>query len=512
MTNPEPNANQPLHTDAYAPPTTPMQPPIAPQPISPYHATLGQRIAGALLISNAAIVALERIVMPSDPTSKDPFDSPSRVIMPILIDVAVGVALLMKTKGVVPWAIFRAALGLVVFVVLRLVQGDMFLAVMQIAVSSALLLLLIGDAGKPRIAVGGALFGMYALLSLVGIGSTVTGKNPLASMIQSASGTIESEPAGVVTGETSHYRITAPSDKWHLRTAAAAKKDNPLADRWLTRPDADAHVIVIAEKIPGGVVMPEALTDVVVDNAGKVSTKFALIDRKPLRTHPEEGRILHTQSTVNGLDIESFVGVVAYYEHGFQIVAFAPRVSFAAVESELRSIVESFQKPTDERAGAPEDCEPTPVTRVDGVVQKYVLTPAGEPWYLRRDDAAKKDNELADRWILRPDLSASILVVAEDAPGAVIDPDKYADAIMENVKKNPTSVVVSRESSKSQPNIGRILHTKSTVEGTQFEYLYGLFADGPHAFQVIAFSQAETFGKLEADFRQTIESFKLPAK
>lgn len=508
MTNPDPNSEQPYQANAYAPPTAPMQ--DRPLPIVPYEATLGQRIAGALLIANAVIVGLELFLMPTDPTSKDPFSSPGRSILPALIDVFIGISLLSKNKKVLPWAILRAALGLVIFVAIRAVQGDVFLAVMQMAVSGSLLLLLVGDAGKPRIAVGGALFGIYGLLSLVGIGAEVTGQNPLASLIQGASGQLEAQPARNVTGEASHYQLTTPSDKWRLRTREAAQKDNPLADRWLTRPDLDAHVIVIAEKIPGGTILPDALTDAVIENAKKSSTEFKLLDRQPLRTNPEQGRIVRTQSTVNGMAIESVVGVVGYYEHGFQIVAFARRASFAAVEAELRSIVESFKPPTDERPGAPSDCEPSAVTRVEGVAQKYVLTAPGEGWFLRTDQAAKKDNVLADRWISRPEKGAYILVIAEDAPGSVIDIEKYADAITTNIKTGLSGDVISREPTKSQPKIGRILHAKATVDGVPYEYLYGLFADGPHAFQVVAFSSAQSFDKVEADFRKAIESFKLP--
>ncbi|HMY18304.1 MAG TPA: hypothetical protein PKA58_18390, partial [Polyangium sp.] len=237
---------------------------------------------------------------------------------------------------------------------------------------------------------------------------------------------------------------------------------------------------------------------------------FKLIDRNPLRTRPEDGRMLHTQSTVNGLDIESLVGVVGYYEHGFQVVAFARRNSFAGVESELRSIVESFKPPTDEKRGAPADCEPSPVTGVDGILQKYSLAAPGEGWFLRRDDMAKKDNPLADRWLVRPEKDQHIIIIAEEAPGAVIDIDKYADAITENVKKGGTGRLLSREPSKSQPKIGRILHARVMVQDQSLEYLYGLFAEGSRAFQVVAFASEENFGKSEADFRQAIESFKMP--
>lgn len=508
MTNPDPNAEQPFQANAYAPPTAPMPEPAPLE--NPYETTLGQRIAGGLLITNAVILFLEMALMPTDPTSHDPLSTPGRSVVPALIDIFIGIALLSKNKKVLPWAIFRAALGLVIFVALRAVQGDMLLVVMQLAVSSALLLLLVGNAGKPRIAVAGALFGTYALLSLTGISAEVTGKNPLAAIIQGASGQIEAAPANVVTGESSHYQVTAPNDKWRLRTREAAKKDNPLADRWLTRPDLDAHVIIIAEKVPGAMVLPDPLADAVITNSRTAARDFKMIDRNPLRTRPEDGRMLHTQSTVNGLDIESLVGVVGYYEHGFQVVAFARRNTFPSIESELRSIVESFKPPTDEKINAPADCEPSPVTNINGIAQKYSLAAPGDGWFLRRDDVAKKDNPLADRWLVRPEKDQHILIIAEEAPGAVIDIDKYADAITDNIKKGGTGQLLSREPSKTQPKIGRILHAKLMVQDQSLEYMYGLFAEGSRAFQVVAFASEANFGKCEADFRKAIDSFKMP--
>jgi|GEM_PF-3233236 len=508
MTSLDPNAEKPFDSDAYAPPTAPTHPALPPS--APEHATSGQRIAGALLIANAVMIGFELFVAPTDPTSKNPLDSPVRTAIPALIDVLIGIALLAKYKKIVPWAVFRASLGMVVFVAMRAAQGDAFSTLMQVAVSSSLLLLLTGDASKARIVAGVALFGIYSVFGFLGVGAHVIGKNPLALLIQNASGQLEPKPAGVVTGEQSHYRLTAPSDKWRLRKRELAKKDNPLADRWLTRPEFDAHVIVIAEKVAGAMVLPDALTDVVIDSAKRGSTELTIVARTRLRTRPEEGRMLHTRSTVNGLAIESLVGVIGYYEHGFQIVAFAPRTSFASVESEMRSIVESFEPPTDEPPGPTDDCEPNPVTRIDGIAQKYVLTSPGEGWFLRTDQATKKDNTLADRWIVRPDKGGHILVIAEQIPGAVIDLEKYTDAIADNIKKGLGGEVIARTESKSHPKIGRILHARATVQGAPFEYLYGLFAEGPRAFQVISFSHAESFGKLEADFRKTIEEFKMP--
>ncbi len=508
MTNPNQDPEQPFQANAYAPPTAPL--PDMRRPVDPLVATVGQRIAGALLIANAVLVVLEMVILPNDPTSKDPFSSPSRTIVPTLIDVAIGVMLLAKNNKVVPWAILRVTLGLFLFVAIRIAQGDVFMVVMQILASTSLLLLLLGNAAKPRIAVASALFGVYGLLSFIGIGAELTGTNPIASLVQGASGQLESGPAGVVTGESSHYQLTAASEKWRLRTRAAIQKDNPVVDRWLTRPDVDAHVLVIAEKAPGGMVYPDVLADAVLKMAKETSPDLKVIDRGPLRTRPEDGRMLHTKSTVNGLAIESLTGVIGYYEHSFQIIAFAKQGVFPQVEAELRSIVESFKPPTDEKSGAPPDCEPNPVTRVEGIQQKYVLTAPSEGWYLRRDEIAKKDNSLADRWIVRPDLVAAILVVAENVPNAVIDIDKYTDAVVESIKGGDSSEVLSREPLATQPKIGRVVHAKATADGQKFEYLYGVFADGPRAFQIVAFADARDFAKSEADFRKAIEGFQLP--
>ncbi len=43
---------------------------------------------------------------------------------------------------------------------------------------------------------------------------------------------LETAPAGEVTGVSVAYHLTAPTPRWHLRKAAEAAKDQPLADRW----------------------------------------------------------------------------------------------------------------------------------------------------------------------------------------------------------------------------------------------------------------------------------------
>jgi len=503
MTNPDPNAPRSA-TDAYAPPIAPLPQPERQR--SPTEATLGQRIGGALIVVQVVLSVIEFVIMPWDDKAA------ARLFGQFIgtaLSFAIGVALIAKNRAIVPLAIARLVLGMIISIPMY-AQEDPFVVVVNVVMCLAVLLFLIGDASKPRMAFGGALFGLYVLTAIIGFNVIVTGKNPIAVLVQGAMGGLEPGAARDVTGDASHYRLHTPNDKWRLRTAAAAKKDNPLADRWLIRPDVDAHVLVIAEKIQGMLVLPDALTDVVVSNAKKGSTEFELIDRYPLKTHPENGRLVHTKSTTNKIEVETLTGVIAVYEAGYQIIAFAPRKTYADVEADLRSIVESFELPTDERPGVPQDVDPNPVTRVEGIAQKYAITAPSVGWFLRKDEAAKKDNPLSDRWMVRPDKDAHLFVLAESAPGAVIDLERYTDAVSVVVTDKLKGTILSREPSKTQPKVGRILHAKAEVNEMKLEYYYGLFADGDRAFQVIAFTREGTFASLKDDFMKAIEGFELP--
>lgn len=483
------------------------------EPDATREVTLGQRIAGAMLIANGVLLALEVGVMSSTSSSIDStgLRSPSATSTAALVDIIIGVSLLAKSRRWVRWAVIRAVLGLVVYTAILGFENP-FAALMQLGVSSALLLMLIGDAGKRRLAIGGAVFGLYAFLGVLGIRATLTGTMPFAGFVGMVSGDIESTPAGIIIGGASHYRLHAPSDKWHLRKPSAAKKDNPLADRWLTQPGANAHVLVIAEIVPGELVAVDTLANAVVYNASRTSSKFELIDRARLKSHPKEGLMIHTRSTTGGVDIESLIGIVATYERGYQIIAFAPRNGFANVEADLRSIIESFELPTDEKFGVPADVEPNEVSHVEGRAQKYEITAPGTGWYLRKDEFARKNNKLVDRWLVRPDKGAHIVIMAEQVPGAAIDIEKYADTIAKGIQTKLGATISSREHSRSAPKTSIVIGAKATVNGLQMEYLYGLFAEGDHAFQVVAGASEDTFDELKSDFLKVIETFKMPAR
>jgi hypothetical protein len=357
-----------------------------------------------------------------------------------------------------------------------------------------------------------ALFsGLFLLLRIVGITSAVTGRNPIASFLQSAAGEIEAAPAGEVTGVGSHYRITAPSDLWHLRKPAAARKDNPLTDRWLVRPDVDAHVLIIAERSQSGLFAIEPLADVVVKNAKDTSSSFDLHSKKPLRTYPEDGRLLHMRYTMSGLDITAYTGVVAAGDRAYQVMAFASTKVFPEIEGELLGIVESFKLPADERPVLTDDVEAKPAGRVEGTAVKYALVAPNASWHVRKPEVAKKDNELADRWITRPDKDAHAMVIVEEVPGAKVDVDLYTDAVVASIKDAMAGAqIVSREPLRTDPKNGRMLHVKGAMGDMELEYYYGVFTQGERGFQVITWARKDFIDSVREDLVKVCEGFVLP--
>ena len=55
--------------------------------------------------------------------------------------------------------------------------------------------------------------------------------------------------AGRLVGNAAPYAITAPSPRWIAATPAQMAQQNPDSDRWIARPDVDAHVTVLLEPL-----------------------------------------------------------------------------------------------------------------------------------------------------------------------------------------------------------------------------------------------------------------------
>jgi hypothetical protein len=471
--------------------------------------TTGQRIAGGLMLVNAIVLLLEKAMMP-DTGAGLPTGLPSTTVVPAIIDLVIGSMLLSNNNKVVGLAIVRVVLGLLLFGGAFAVQADYLMAAFQVVVSTSFLLLLVGQAGRARIVAAIVLFTGYLAMEALGAYVIATGHNPMGTTFAALRGDIDGAPAGEVAGISSAYTIRAPSSEWYLRDRGAAKIDNPLADQWLMRPALDAHVAVIDEHVPGMAAPVDLLANAVLDNMRSAGRGVEDLGREPLAKFPANGRLLHVRGNVGGQDIESLIAVVSIYEHSYQLMALAPRTNFATVEGELRAAIESFTPPA-VQVGAPADTEPGPPGRVVGLKASYAITAPSEQWFLRKTEAAQRDNADADRWLVRPDVDAHVYVIAEELGEAVVDADQVAGMVEQSIRGAMTEPSFgAREPLAGDNTRGRTFHVKGKVGDMALEYDYAVVVVGSQAFQIIGFSRAEFYPQVKDDLKRALESFEPP--
>jgi hypothetical protein len=185
--------------------------------------------------------------------------------------------------------------------------------------------------------VGGFLAVGLAVIVVIG----VFGRTFLASMRYA--GQLESTPVVVLRGDAYQYHLTPASPKWFLRKKEAARKDNALCDRWIVRPDKDAHVFVIAERVPSaGQVDMNRFVEVVSNNARVTASKFQVLATEPL-SPVIASRLLEVRATFKTQDVHGYYGLFAQEPYIYQVVAMVSETEFATISDDLKRTVASFE-------------------------------------------------------------------------------------------------------------------------------------------------------------------------
>ena len=154
-TSPTPEVN------AYAPPQADTNV-AAPLPSMAIRADVptNVRIAGWLMIANAAMVLISRIVLPT---------SVAVGFLPAIIDLVIGASLARGNGQLRIWAMVRCVGGAVLFGGLLLSQGNTIDFVVTLVGCGSLFALLMGRAGVARIAICTTLFGLFLIVNLIGV-------------------------------------------------------------------------------------------------------------------------------------------------------------------------------------------------------------------------------------------------------------------------------------------------------------------------------------------------------
>jgi hypothetical protein len=160
-------------SNPYAPPASPEMPPQKAPLLDTATVPAGSRIAGALFVVNGFFHLLELAVVPADlpGAGNDGERGASTGWLGLVFDFIIGLTLVAKYPRLRTWAVVRVVLGAVAFTVKHAISGDMFSAAFQLIVTASFLVLLLGAPGKARIALGLALFAVYAAVEILGLAS-----------------------------------------------------------------------------------------------------------------------------------------------------------------------------------------------------------------------------------------------------------------------------------------------------------------------------------------------------
>lgn len=149
---------------------------------------------------------------------------------------------------------------------------------------------------------------------------------------------------------------------------------------------------------------------------------------------------------------------------------------------------------------------------VKGRAYEYELTAPSDAWRLMREHEARKHNERADRWLVRPDLDAHLLVVGLRAtpPAQRWDVEKAIELEVDAVRNTGAKVeVLERAALESELEDARLVHYRSEQKRNRFEYVHAIFSAGEVMIQVVGWTWQKRFSEVEPELRAAIASLKL---
>lgn len=343
--------------------------------------------------------------------------------------------------------------------------------------------------------------------------------NPLAKAAADLSPDYEHPTPRQIEGIDGRYRLSVPPNFW-VRTRAAARSINPLADRWITRPDEDSHILIIAEKIRPDQVMDETrMMDGLVNHLREGSRTLREVRRGTLPGHADVP-FVEVETTLNTLPNLPLNYMIAVYMDGAQVLqlnGFYPRAAPASVRDELIGVMQRFTPlPMEGLPGNEGGAGGQPhLTEVAGGVLQgrefpYTLrVPAG--WYLRNREEARVDLAEVDQWLMVPYEGTQLFVVGERLEaGQQLDLDRYAEILREQLSQNVTGFhFIEKTPFRAGPHEGFLMRYEAVVDGRPITYLMFATAHGELVFRVTAACSTPRLARREPVMTTLLQSFRV---
>ncbi|MEW5851852.1 MAG: hypothetical protein AB2A00_23885 [Myxococcota bacterium] len=292
----------------------------------------GARVVGLLLVANSLLNVLGLSVGGAG-------DHPLRINpASVLIDAALGAALLRGNRGVVPLVALRAVIGTVLYASLHLAANDVVSLVLQtcFGVAATALLWL----KRPTLVRAAAsLAGVVLLSDLLAEVAPVTRFHPAARLQYWLDGARAAPDA--VEGVDVTWRLTSPPGWWQLSRAETTRL-NSDADAHLSHPDLDVHLIVIPEETEAEVELDKYMNWVRTSLTNESWLKG--VDDLGTETLPK-GKLVRVRGVSRATKLEYLVYVTTWPGGAAQVMAWGAPSHLRRVETELRNTFNSFTPP-----------------------------------------------------------------------------------------------------------------------------------------------------------------------
>jgi hypothetical protein len=149
---------------------------------------------------------------------------------------------------------------------------------------------------------------------------------------------------------------------------------------------------------------------------------------------------------------------------------------------------------------------------VTGVDYAYIIASPGARWLQRTQESARKNNPLADIWLVNPDYDAHVYVIGERTDdNHVFVLDKMSEAVIEHIKNRAADfALIERRPVASDPGHGEHILGTGTLKGAKLTFHYGVFAFGHSGFQFVCSAKPKSYAQVAAACESMIESFSYP--
>jgi hypothetical protein len=132
-----------------------------------------------------------------------------------------------------------------------------------------------------------------------------------------------------------------------------------------------------------------------------------------------------------------------------------------------------------------------------------------ESWLPLPRNQAKRNNPQADGWLVRADVDAHIMVIAEPVgEGRALK--EFVPTVIDNAKQSATAYQLLEQKPMSVPDgEGVVIHSTGTISGFHMEFLTAVCLKNGHLFQIVAFVDTKSFASIRPQFESAIESFEV---